>query len=81
MEQQKMTAEEMERLFDEGDMRYLEYFDLSTARRPGLEKQSVSVDLPAGLVNKLDQEAKDTGVPRHEIVVRALSNYFQKVAV
>lgn len=39
-----MKAEELDRLFDEGKEDVLEYFDLSTAKRPGLEKTTRIID-------------------------------------
>jgi hypothetical protein len=68
MKQKTMTAEEMEHLFDDGDERYLEYFDLSTATRPGLEAQKVNVSLPNWMVNSLDSEADRIGVTRQAII-------------
>jgi hypothetical protein len=53
----KMTAEEMEKLFDEGDGRYLEYVDLNNARRPGLDESVVTISLPDSMVQSLDSEA------------------------
>jgi hypothetical protein len=47
MKKETMTAEEMERLFDDGDERYLEYFDLNKATRPGLDVKKVNVSLPS----------------------------------
>jgi hypothetical protein len=78
---QQITTEEFDRIFDEGKEDIIQYLDLSTARRPGLEKKSVSVELPAPLLNKVDKEAKDAGVSRREIITRVLNDYFQKVAV
>ena len=40
----KITAEELDKKFDDGEEDILEYFDLSKARRPGLEPKRVNVD-------------------------------------
>jgi hypothetical protein len=73
MKKTEMTAEEMERLFDEGDMRYLDYFDLSKARRPGLESQKVSISLPDWMLQTLDEEAAHIGVTRQAVIKLWLS--------
>jgi hypothetical protein len=77
MKQKNMTAEEMERLFDEGDERYLEYFDMENAVRLGDEKnplhrmpkqQKLSVSLPEWMITLLDNEANRLGVTRQAII-------------
>jgi hypothetical protein len=68
MKQKTLTAEEMEHLFDEGDERYLAYFDLSKSARPGLEQQKVNVSLPNWMVSLLDEEADRLGVTRRAII-------------
>jgi hypothetical protein len=62
-----ITAEEFDRLADSGeDMS--EYLDWSKATRPGLEQRRVNVDLPAWMIDGLDQEARRVGVPRQSII-------------
>lgn len=39
-----MKAEELDLLFDEGKEDILEYFDLSKAKRPALEKTKIDLD-------------------------------------
>jgi hypothetical protein len=63
-----MTAEEMEHLFDEGDMRYLEYFDLSKTTRPDLVQEKINISLPSWMVSSLDEEARRVGVTRQAII-------------
>ncbi|VGO23344.1 type II toxin-antitoxin system BrnA family antitoxin [Pontiella sulfatireligans] len=62
-----MTGEELDKKFDDGED-VLEYFDLSSARRPNLEAKRVNVDFPAWMVSALDQEAKRLGVTRQSII-------------
>jgi hypothetical protein len=76
----KMTAEEMERLFDEGDMRYLEYFDLDNARRPGLEQQKIYVSLPNWMIHSLDDEAERLGITRQAIIKLWLDERLQSLS-
>jgi hypothetical protein len=45
-----MKAEELDALFDAGEVDILQHFDLSHARHPGLEQKRVNVDFPAWMV-------------------------------
>ncbi len=45
-----------------------EFFDWSTARRPGLELKRVNVDFPAWVVSGLDREARRLGVTRQSLI-------------
>lgn len=62
-----MNAEELDRKFDEGGP-ILEYFDLSSAERSGLDTQSVSVDFPVWMVEAFDKEAKRLGIHREAVI-------------
>ena len=62
-----MKAEELDRLFDEGED-IIEYLDMAKASRPGRESKRVNVDFPAWMVDSLDQEAKRLGVTRQSII-------------
>lgn len=62
-----MKASEMEERFDNGED-VLDYFDLSKPSRPNLVPQTLHVDFPAGLVNRLDEEAKRLGVTRDSLI-------------
>ncbi|MEX2579111.1 MAG: CopG family antitoxin [Verrucomicrobiales bacterium] len=62
-----ITAEELDRRFDEGED-ISRYLDWSKAKRPFLEQRRVNVDLPAWMIDSLDSEAKRIGVTRQSIV-------------
>jgi len=62
-----MKAEDLDRKFDDGED-VLEYFDLSTISRPGLEAKRVNVDFPQWMVDALDREAQRLGVHRQAII-------------
>lgn len=64
----KITAEELDKKFDDGEEDILEYFDLSKARRPGLEPKRVNVDFPTWVVEGLDREAQRLGVTRQALI-------------
>jgi len=68
MKQKRISAEELDRLFDEGQEDILQYFDLSKARRPNLEIKRVNVDLPRWMINALDDEAERLGVTRQSVI-------------
>ena len=64
----KITAEELDKKFADGEEDILEYFDLSKARRPGLEPKRVNVDFPTWVVEGLDREAQRLGVTRQALI-------------
>lgn len=64
---ERISAEELDRRFDDGED-VLQYFDLASARRPGLETRRVNVDFPAWMVHSLDVQAKKRGVTRQALI-------------
>jgi hypothetical protein len=62
-----ITAEELDRRFDAGED-ISEFLDWDKARRPGLEPRRVNVDLPAWMIQQLDQQADLIGVTRQSII-------------
>jgi hypothetical protein len=62
-----MNPEELDMKFDEG-VEILEYFDLNSAKRPGLDTKRVNVDFPVWMVEALDKEAKRLGVHRQAVI-------------
>jgi len=62
-----MKAEELDRKFDNGED-VLEFFDLSTLRRPGLETKPVKVDFPQWMVDALDKESKRLGIQQQVLI-------------
>ena len=63
-----ISAEEFDRLFDEGKTDMTPYLDLSKRRRPGREVKRVNVDFPVRIVEQLDAEAARLGVTRQAII-------------
>ena len=62
-----MKAEELDDKFDRG-VEVLQYFDLDSAKRLGLETKRVNVDFPIWMVEALDKEAQRLGVHRQAII-------------
>lgn len=63
-----ITAEEFDRLFDEGETDMTPYMDMSTLRRPGMEAKRVNVDFPAWMVEALDRESARIGITRQALI-------------
>lgn len=57
-----ISAEELDRLFDEGEEDVLQYFNLTTARRPNLEPVELTVTVMLGTKLRLERQAKELGV-------------------
>lgn len=63
----KISAEELDRLFDEGaDMR--PYFDFDNPQPLQGPTKRVNVDFPAWMVQRLDRESKKRGVTRQALI-------------
>ena len=62
-----MNAEDLDRKFDNGED-VLEYFDLSTLKRPGLEPQAIEITFPQWMIAALDKEAQRLGIQREAII-------------
>ncbi|MEB3312204.1 MAG: CopG family transcriptional regulator [Snowella sp.] len=62
-----MKAEELDQKFDDGE-EILQYFDLNSIKRPGLEVKRVNVDFPAWMVEALDRESQRLGVHRQAVI-------------
>ena len=52
-----ITAKQLDEKFDAGED-IMEYLDLSSVRRPGLEQRRVNVDFPEWMIQSLDKEAR-----------------------
>ncbi len=62
-----ITAEEFDRIFDEGGD-VMPYLDLENIRRPGLEIKRVNVDFPVWMIHSLDREAQRLGITRQAVI-------------
>jgi len=67
MKPEMISAEEFDRMFDDGED-ITDYLDLSSMRRPGLEAKRVNVDFPQHVVSKLDRAAQRRGVSRQALI-------------
>ncbi len=67
MKKKSITAGELEEKFDKGED-IVEFLDLKSAKRPGLEQRRVSVDFPEWMVDQLDTVAKRLGVTRQSVI-------------
>jgi predicted DNA binding CopG/RHH family protein len=59
----KTTAATLERKFDQGED-VMDYFDLTKASRPLLEKERINLDIPHWMILRIDRVARRKGMPR-----------------
>jgi hypothetical protein len=59
----KISAEEFDRIFDEGEEDILQYCDPSTVHHPEPETRYLNIEFPLELFSKLDRTAQSIGVP------------------
>jgi len=64
---QKITAEEFDRKFDDGED-ISEYLDWSKASRPNLEPAEMTVTIKRGILLQLEQRADQLGVSRDALL-------------
>ncbi len=62
-----ITAEEFDRMFDDGED-ISAYVDFKNMREIGHELKRINVDLPTWIVNNLDLEANARGVTRQSVM-------------
>jgi hypothetical protein len=65
---EKIDAEELDRIFDEGTEDILQYFDMENAVRLGAERQKVNISLPVWMVHSLDREAERLDITRQAVI-------------
>ncbi|MCL1889813.1 MAG: CopG family antitoxin [Desulfovibrionaceae bacterium] len=63
-----ISAEEFDRIFDEGKEDIIQYIDLESARHVNLEAKRVSVDVPVWMVQAIDRQADKIGVSRQAFI-------------
>ena len=64
----RITVEEFDRLFDEGEKDILQYFDTDNVEHPGLESRTVAVDLPVRVLDAVERESSNTGTPIQDLL-------------
>ena len=75
-----MKAEELDERFDNGED-VLDLFDLATLKRPALETQSVSVNLPQWMISALDRESARLDIDRQSIIKFWIAERLEKSSV
>lgn len=63
-----ISAEEFDRLFDEGSDEIDQYIDWNSFQRVNQPARRVNVDFPGWMVTRLDAEAKRRGVTRQALI-------------
>lgn len=71
---ERLSAKELDELFDSGSDDIDKYLDWEHARRPGREVQRVNVDFPLDMLREIDGEAKRMGVTRQSFIKLRLAD-------
>lgn len=68
--QKKVSIEEFDKLFDDGDKDIMEYLDFDKARitRSNTEVRRVNVDFPEWMIEGLDQAAEMLAINRQAVI-------------
>jgi|APDOM4702015191_1054821.scaffolds.fasta_scaffold608879_1 predicted DNA binding CopG/RHH family protein len=75
-----MKAEELDKKFDE-DEDILDYCDLATAKRPGLEISNLTINLPQWLLTAIEKEAQKIGVNTQAMIKFRLAEYYSNKTI
>ncbi|AFZ48667.1 hypothetical protein Cyast_2725 [Cyanobacterium stanieri PCC 7202] len=62
-----MKAKELDLLFDNGED-VLEYFDLDSLKRPGLEMDAMQISFPHWMMEAMEKEAERMGVDIQSVI-------------
>ncbi len=74
-----ISAEEFDRIFDEGEEDVLQYFDMDNIRRPGRETRTVAVDLPVRVLGSMEKQPQATGSLKSELHESSIEERVQRV--
>lgn len=80
MKPKTTSAEELDRLFDDGGDEIHQYLDWSSARRLNHPTKRINVDFPQWMVARLDREAKRRGVTRQALIKMWLADRLDAAA-
>jgi hypothetical protein len=75
-----INAEELDRIFDEGEEDILQYFDVENAVRLNDEQEKLFVSLPIWMIKSLEREATRLGVTRQAIIKIWLDEKLQSIS-
>jgi len=64
----KISADEFDRLFDEGKEDIMQHVDRAAGRQPNQDPRRVNVDFPPWMVEELDAEARRLGITRQSLI-------------
>ncbi len=56
-----MTASQLDKKFDDNHSDVLQYFDLSSIKKPNHTSKKLDIDMPVWMINSLKKEAKQIG--------------------
>ena len=80
MEKKTISAEEFDRLFDEGSDEIDQYIDWDSARRVSDLPETVNVELTHEIVVRLDSEAERIGLTRQALIKMWLADRLDAAA-
>jgi len=71
-----MKAEELDRKFDNNED-VLEFFDIANAKRPGLIKQPLQLDLPQWMLDAIKTEAQRLNLSPSSLIEQWIAEQLQ----
>ena len=78
IQENKISAEDFDRIFDEGKEDILQFFDVDSARRINQGVKKVNVDMPVWMLNALDREATRLNISRQAVIKTMLDSQLRQ---
>ena len=75
----KISADEFDKKFEEGKEDITPYLDLKKAK-VDVPVHRINIDIPAGLLAKVDQEAERVGIPRTSLLKVWIAEHVDRLA-
>lgn len=75
-----ITAEELDKKFDEGKEDILKYFDEKSTRVVPPMIQRINIDIPVFILQKVDKEADRVGIPRTSLIKIWIAEHADRLA-
>jgi hypothetical protein len=72
MEDDFISAEKLDEIFDDGEEDVLQYFDIDNPGKPNQELKNLSIEIPLWLMNSLSVEADKQGITLEKLVEKII---------
>lgn len=76
----KISAEELDKKFDDGEEDILQYMDSKSGKVVPPLIHRINIDIPAEILAKVDKEADRVGIPRTSLIKVWIAQHVDRLA-